>query len=225
MTKDILEESKEFLKTYTDGKVNEYETVHPWRKDSEHVLMHSLRVHSLALKILENERSRLSEDDAVLIQVAAILHDIGKYERKENHAEKSAEIVSEWLSKNPHLTEQIHSVDKLIAIIEDHSNKKVPEEDLSYAILKDADILDEIGVLSIFMASNWIDRSNPFFFNELHGRLKTFELSYCDKQMKRLNTDSAKGILQEKIDFINAFIQQLGSELNGTEELYSEGKE
>lgn len=115
-----------------------------------------------------------------------------------------------------------YPTERLLNIIKNHSNKCTLEDDLCSSIIKDADILDETGILSIFMASNHIDRHSPYFFNELKQRVQIFELDYCDMLMSKLNTVCGKKILQDKINFIKKFIQQLGSELNGTEELYNE---
>ena len=220
MELDILEQSKNFLRAYSNGKECRNETLHSWRRNWEYTVLHSLRVYSLAVQILETEKYRLSDDDILLIKVSAILHDIGKCETEQNHAEKSAEIVSKWLIQNPSITFKIHNTDRLLAIIRNHSDKDRHEEDLCSSILKDADILDEIGALSIFMASNHIDRNSPYFFNELLNRLQAYELNFCNVQMNRLNTQCGKAILHDKIKFIKQFVHELSLEINGTEELY-----
>ncbi len=84
-------------------------------------------------------------------------------------------------------------------------------------VLKDADILDEIGIMSVFMASSWIDRSNPYFFNMLSDRIKNFEIGFCDKKIKLLKTETAKSILNVKRNFIVSLDKQLKDELYGTE--------
>lgn len=221
MELNIVEETRKFLMSYISDKSCEYETIHTWRKDSTFIILHSLRVYSYAMKIMENEKSKLTSSDILLIQVSAILHDIGKCNGKEDHAIKSAEIVDNWLNENPQIADGIQDKEKLLAIISSHSDKDKPDNDLCSAIIKDADILDEIGVLSIFMTSNQIDRYSPYFFNKLLDRIQMFELKYCNNQMEKLNTFYAKQILQDKITFIRNFALQLKSELNGTEDLYS----
>lgn len=220
MSLDIIEASKQFLSSYLQGKSCEYEINHPWRKDSTSVILHSLRVLSYVTDILQDEKVNLSTTDILIIQVSAILHDIGKCDVIENHANQSVKIIDKWLKENPNISSRIHDTEKLLRIIGIHSDKDKPENDLCSAILKDADILDEIGVLSIFMASNRIYRYSPFFFNELCDRLQVYEINYCDNQMSKLHTLRAKKILQDKIEFIKSFIKQLNSELEGTEELY-----
>lgn len=220
MQKDVVREAKDFLISYLNGKSCDYEVKHPWRKDSNFVIMHSFRVEAYTIKILEEEGNSLSEAEKTVIKMAAVLHDIGRIERRENHAAISKNIVQAWLDENSYISRQIKDTEKLLNIIKSHSDKDEPEKDLACAIIKDADILDEIGVLSIFMSSNWIDRESPFFFNELLDRLKGFEISFCYKQMARLNTEAARKILSDKMKFIQQFNEQLELELEGTEEFY-----
>ena len=220
MESHYIDKAKEFLLSYLKGKVCEYEVTHPWRRDSKFIVLHSLRVYDYAMKISEVMKDKLTEEDIFIIQMAAILHDIGKAEERKNHGKRSAEIVSEWLSENIEIKTNIKNVDRLLSIIEKHSNKDGEENDICAAILKDADTLDEIGALSIFMASSRIDRNSSFFFNDLLHRIETYEFDFCDKQMKKLNTCYGKKLLEEKVEFIKAFNSQLSSEIEGTEEIY-----
>lgn len=224
MENNLLEQARAFLKECLIDKGLDYETIHSWRKDLKHVILHSYRVYSIAMKIIEIERERLSKEEILIIQLSAILHDIGKGEVMEEHAAKGAEIVEAWLCENPDINLTFEDRKRIVNIIRDHSNKENIEDDLCSAILKDADVLDEIGALSIFMASNRIDKHDPYFFNYLKERLETFELVYCDEKMKNLKTEAAKKILREKVEFIKGFIAQLEFEIEGTEELYMESK-
>jgi len=217
---NIMEEAKNFLLSYLEGKECEYETTHPWRRDSKFIILHCLRVQACALEITKNQEELVSEEEKKLIELAAILHDIGKADNCEEHAVCSAGIVKAWLSENIHLANEIKDANRLVRIIEDHSNKDGYEKDICSAILKDADLLDEIGALSIFMASSWVDRQSPLFFNNLLERLETFEISYCEKQLKKLNTDYGRKVLKDKMDFIKRFNEQLALEIKGTEEAY-----
>jgi HD superfamily phosphodiesterase len=217
MKLDLVNLAKEFLIEHLKGKTVDYEIIHPWRKDASSVIMHSLRVHSIVVKIAESEKEKLSQQERILLEVASILHDIGKVAVRVGHAEKSGEIVEQWLRDNDDISVELGDVDRLISVIKNHSNKEEKDDDLCSTILKDADILDEIGALSIFMASNRIDRQSPYFFNELLHRIEKYEVDFCHKQMELLHTELSKTLLREKLSFIEAFIVQLKSELSGTE--------
>jgi hypothetical protein len=98
-------------------------------------------------------------------------------------------------------------------MIADHSNKADPEPDYSRAVLKDADTLDEIGMMSIFMAANWVDGQSPFFFHDLRQRLIDVEIPYCERKLGVINTKGAREILQERKAFLENFIAQIEDEL------------
>lgn len=213
MFKNILNDARAYLVDSLKGKRNDFETRHPWRKDWEFGVLHSLRVESYALKILARENHPLSEHEIILLRLAAILHDIARLDERENHAESGAEIVAKWLHDNSGYDLRSGDVERVLEMIADHSNKAMRELDYGKAVLKDADTLDEIGAMSIFMTSNWLEPQSPFFFYELRQRLTDYELPFCDKKLSILNTDGAKEILREKKVFVENFIAQLTDEL------------
>lgn len=211
----LLLEAKKFLINHIRDKTIEYETIHPWRSSWEFIVLHSMRVENYVNEILMGEDHNLSQEEVLTIRLAAILHDIGRIEDKEGHALVGKNIVSEWLNKNSHIVDRINSKEMLLNLIMKHSNKHEVENDFSLKVLIDADILDEIGAMSIFMASNWIDRRDPNFFKLLLERVENNEIAFCNKGFELLNTDTAKWILEKKKGFIDQFAQQLRSELCG----------
>ncbi|MFA5523408.1 MAG: HD domain-containing protein [Tissierellales bacterium] len=217
MDKKILDEGKRFLVSYLKDKTVDYETYHPWRSNWEFVVLHSLRVEGYVKKILSIENHNLSQNDILITQLAAILHDLGRIHRREGHALLGRDIISDWLKDNHIIPLGVNESSRLLYLIEKHSDKEDGYEDYCLKVLRDADVLDEIGAMSIFMASNWIDRNNPYYFNLLSDRLENLEISYCEKALKLLNTEGARLILEEKKKFITCFVDQLKDELYGTE--------
>ena len=219
MTKTSVKDAREYLLHFLKGKSNPYEIKHPWRKEWEHVVLHSLRVEAYVLKILAGEQHSLTETEIRLLRLAAILHDIGRLEDSGNHATRGAEIARAWLETHSRERLKETDINRVTEMIADHSNKHHQEADFSKAVLKDADILDEIGAISIFMASNWLDLHSPFFFHDLRKRLIDFEIPFCEQQLSRLNTNAAKEILNEKKSFIQSFISQLDDELQADHQI------
>lgn len=217
MEEHVLNLGKEFLVSYLKDKNIEYENIHPWRNKWEFVVLHCLRVEGYVVKLLSRENHNLSEEEIVLIRLAAILHDVGRVHTREGHALLGRNIVEQWLKKNSYVSQVIGDTKKLLKLIESHSNKEQDEEDYCLKVLKDADILDEIGAMSIFMASNWINKGDPYFFQLLYNRLDIFEMNFCEECFKLLNTDAGKEILEEKKNFIAQFNSGLKEELYGTE--------
>jgi HD superfamily phosphodiesterase len=213
MPNDILNEARLFLLNSLRGKDNLIETRHPWRKGWEFAILHSLRVESYTTKILAHEKQSLTEHEITLLRLAAILHDIARMERRDDHAQLGAQKAEKWLKEYAGFSFSGSDIDRVVEMIADHSNKSNPEPDYSKAILKDADTLDEIGVMSIFMAENWVESRSPFFFYDLRQRLTEVEIPFCDKKLAILNTDGAKEILMQRKLFINNFIDQITDEL------------
>lgn len=219
MNEYTLEEGKRFLIAYLKDKSIDYENIHPWRNTWEFIVLHSLRVEGYVKKILAGEGIALSDEEVLITRLAAILHDIGRIHKREEHALVGKDIIHCWLRENQETLNSISDPDRLLYLIERHSNKEEDDSDYCLKVLRDADVLDEIGVISVFMASNWIDRSNPYFFQLLLDRLEKFEIDFCDNGFKLLNTETAKSILVEKRNFIELLNKQLKDELYGTEML------
>ena len=213
MAADLLDTARDFLVLSSQGKLNHQETIHPWRKDWEFAVLHSLRVEQYVLKILNREQHRLTETEIHLLRLAAILHDIARLDQRDNHALLGATVARNWLQAHANRSFTADEIDRIVEMIAVHSDKAGGDTDYCRAVLKDADTLDEIGVMSVFMASNWLDARSPFFFNGLLQRLVDFELPFCDKKMAILNTDGARAILKEKREFIQCVIEQLTDEL------------
>ena len=135
------------------------------------------------------------------------------WKRETRHARLGAEIAQKWLIDSSHSALSANDVERVVEMIADHSNKADPEPDISKAILKDADTLDEIGVMSIFMAANWVETNSPFFFHNLRQRLIDVEIPFCERKLAILNTRGAKEILLEKKAFMQTFIAQITDEL------------
>jgi uncharacterized protein len=216
MTEPVLLAARTFLSEFLRGKENPRETLHPWRKVGEATMLHSYRVEAIVLAILEQEPHTLSQTEITLLRLAALLHDIGRLEDTDNHARLGAEIAARWLQDTPETAIQTREAAWVCNLIAAHSEKDGPEANFACAVLKDADSLDEIGAMSIFMAANWLDRQSPFYFKHLLERLQSLEIPYCEQKQALLFTKTARKLLSEKQAFIEVFISQLSSEMKGT---------
>jgi uncharacterized protein len=213
MPTPILDEARVFLVNSLRGRRNEIESRHPWRRGWEFAVLHSLRVEAYTTRILASNHHALSIEEITLLRLAAILHDIGRLGKREEHAQLGAEITGRWLTESSSTSLLEKDVKRVVEMIADHSNKAGLEPDYSKAVLKDADTLDEIGMMSIFMAANWVEPQAPFFFHDLRQRLVDVEIPFCEKKLMVLNTDGARQILRERKDFLESFIAQMSDEL------------
>ncbi|HEY8444526.1 MAG TPA: HD domain-containing protein [Bacilli bacterium] len=210
---EIIEETKKFLLLKTQmGQT--FENYYPWRKHQKSIYLHSLRVHHNALRLMKSET--VNEEEQNIIEMAALTHDLGKLEKGENHGIRSREIVCEWLKENPIIQKQI-DCNRLLDIIASHSIKEENDNDICSQILKDADLLDELGALSIIMQVYKTNNEDPLYYYQILNNLKTKEMEYCLKAKRLIQTKSGLEYLNQKLDFIKNFILEL------EEELYGEG--
>lgn len=210
---NLIEESIKYLINESDGKKITFKSDHPWRSDGLHIVQHALRVKAYVEEIIKKEKIILNDIDKIALPLSAILHDIGSLHGKEGHGEKSVEMIQPFLNKVNIKSEVIKRINELIAT---HSFKKMRNDDLIMNVLKDADALDEIGMQSILMSANWINRESAFFFVDLEDRLEHKELEFIDKVIKILYFDASKKIVEKRMEFIKLATQQLHIENSGS---------
>ena len=215
MPAPLLDEARKFLAGALRGKHSANETIHPWRKGWEFAYLHSMRVERITCKLHEAEGSPLSAEEFELLRLAAILHDVGRLEDRQNHAQRGARITAAWLEANPALASQVRQPAALLDLIAKHSVKDQPAPDALHAFLRDADLLDEIGILSVFMAGNRVNHTSPFFFHDLRDRLVQNEIPFCERVYHQLNTPAGREYLRQKQAYIEMTIAQLDIELDG----------
>lgn len=215
----LLNEARLFLIDTLKGQPKTSKSPYPWRNNWKHLVLHSLRVEDNVVKILEREFHTLSDEKIQIIRLAAILHDVAKYIDQRDHANTGATIAREWLLD--HIA-SVETVERIAQMISAHRKKRKIEPDFSTAILKDADMLDEIGAISVFMAGRAVGRKSPFYLNEVCARINEVEVPRCEELLEQLQTEGAKEILRERLEFMKTFADQLIRELRiepGYEEL------
>jgi len=113
------------------------------RKDRAHDLEHALRVREWGKKLAQEEGA-----DTTVIELAALLHDIGRSGAVENtHAESSAGLAVNILQKNGYSEDIVRRVKEAII---SHSREAGHEPNtLEAKILYDADKLDFVGAIGL----------------------------------------------------------------------------
>ncbi|MFP4362759.1 MAG: HD domain-containing protein [Spirochaetia bacterium] len=214
---DIVEEAKNYLVSYIKGKESDNGKDYPWQQGWEFIVRHSFRVESYTAAIIGSEGG-IEKEDEMLIRTAAVLHDIGSLDNRKNHAKTGAQIVKNWCFHKEYIEKQL-DVKKLVALIAGHSRKNGKDKDICEAILKDADVIDEIGATSIIMRAHEEDSDKNSYLTDIITRIRTEESDYIDKKMKKLNTKTAKEILKRKADFLEQFCIELEEETASPDEL------
>ena len=134
----IIEKTEKYVQDF----FQEEATGHDW--------WHTHRVRKLALKIAKEERA-----DLFIVEIAALLHDIGDYKFFDGDEKKGLEIVGRYLNS---LSFESPIIKKILDIINNTSFMKTLSQENNSAIEKkspefksvsDADKLDAMGAIGI----------------------------------------------------------------------------
>jgi len=176
--------------------------------DDIHGFSHVERVYDLCLKLGKKLNANL-----LVLQIAALLHDIGRINEKsncdnKNHAEISADIALNYLiSKNLNISDE--DIENIIHSIKAHSfsNSVIPES-LEAKILSDADKLEALGAIGLYRTIG--------FTVQNHGGIDQVIEHLKNKIMKLkdlLYLDISKKIAKVRQQIIIEFYESVQEEL------------
>ncbi len=190
------------------------------RETGGHSLQHSKRVLELCLRIAEEEQ----EGDSLILQAAAILHDIAiPASGRKDHAKESAKIAENILKK---IDFPEKSVKRVLCTIKTHrfSDKKPPNT-VEAKILQDADRLDAIGAIGIARCFAFGGREERALYDETEvpdeydPEREVSSLTHIKEKLLKikdsLHTATAKRIAEERHQFTIEFIKRLTLEIQG----------
>lgn len=188
----------EFVKTQTagNGRPPNYE----FRSRFEH----TMRVYRWAIKL----QSKLGGDLDIIV-LAALLHDIG-WDENRPHGEVGAEIAVEYLDSIGVDPEKIAKIGEIIMIHEE----KDTDADLSLEcrIVMDADLLDEVGAVSVLWDSMATALEDDASYKRAYYRIKNFYRINKPK-IRRCKTDAGRVEYNKRMQLLEEFIFQLEKEL------------
>jgi uncharacterized protein len=189
-----------------------------------HDFEHIIRVYKNAEMISKQEESV----DLDIVLAAALLHDLVVYPKGSsktiNSADDSAEIAKKILLEYKNYPRE--KIEKVADAIRTHSySKRLVPETLEGKILQDADRLDAIGAIGIartFSVGGSENRSlynptDPFYESERQLDDMQWTLDHIKKKLMILKnsmyTKTAKKIVEERTEFMELFLNQLGKEI------------
>jgi uncharacterized protein len=176
-------------------------------KDDIHGFSHVDRVLKLCLELGKKLNANL-----LILEISALLHDIGRKLKKEsginkNHAELSATMAFKFLNSNNFRLSQ-ENIDNIVHCIRSHSfsNSSDPQT-LEAKILSDADKLDALGAIGLYRMIG--------FTIQNHGGIAEV-IDHLEKKIltlkNLLHLDLSKNIAEEKHHIIADFYDKLKSE-------------
>ncbi|MCB9358321.1 HD domain-containing protein [Candidatus Woesearchaeota archaeon] len=167
-----------------------------------HDYWHTIRVLNNSIKISEREGG-----EQFIIQLAAILHDIGDHK-----FENDTNIVKNWLKEN-----DVEEIEKIMHIIENVSFKKGTKiESKEGMIVQDADRLDAIGAIGISRVfATGVHFKRPIYDPENE---KNSIQHFYDKLLKLkdlMNTSAGKEMALSRHKYMEEFLQRFYEEWDG----------
>ncbi len=195
--------------------------------ESGHDWFHIERVWKLSLKIQEKEGG-----DKLIIELAALLHDIADPKFHNGDETIATKIVTEFLTEQKVDKE---TIDKVVFIIENMSfknRKDAPENlPLELKIVQDADRLDAIGAIGIARTFNFGGYKNNLMYHpDIEPKLNQTKEEYKKSNgttinhfyekllllKDLLNTETAKEIAEHRHQFMLQFLDEFYKEWNVT---------
>lgn len=172
------------------------------QKLANEVIEHTLRVRNYAVKLAEEENA----EDKELVELAALLHDVGYIKGYKDHDRSGAPIAREFLNKQSY---DLTKAGKVINCILKHGPKSNPGT-AEEKILWDADCLDRLGALGIMRIGPKFVKHDVCTAEELPTKLKMM----LEIHAAKLHTETAKKFAQQFVALQKKFFNELDQQLN-----------
>ena len=194
---------------------------------SGHDWWHIKRVYDLAITIAKN----YPKADLYIIQLGALLHDIGDHKFHNGDHTIGPKMVTEWLESQNANSDVIK---KVIAIVKEISYKgaevETPMSSLEGEIVQDADRLDAIGAIGIartfaYGGNKNREMHNPEVNAEFHPDFETYKKTtgptinhFYEKLLllkDRMNTSVGMEIAIKRHEYMEQFLEEFYAEWDG----------
>ena len=177
-------------------------------KNDIHGFMHVERVLKLSSEI-----GTVLNANLPVIKIAALLHDVGRFLKKNdevrNHAEISADIAENFIMKN-NFNIAIEDVENILHSIRAHSfSNDLEPKTLEAKILSDADKLDALGAIGLYRTIGFTLRNNGGI-EQVIKHLENKILNLKDKMYLELS----KQIAEKRHKIIQNFYEQIKKEID-----------
>lgn len=165
---------------------------------------HTMRVYRWAIKLQAQVGGDLD-----VIALAALLHDVGWEEGRE-HGDVGAEIAVDYLDSIGVEPEKISRIGEIIRI---HDDKDTEEElSLECRVVMDADLLDEVGAISVLWDSMATACEDSASYKKAYTRIKAFYKGNRPK-IRRCKTEVGRLEFGRRMKLLEEFLVQLEKEL------------
>ncbi|TNE69545.1 HD domain-containing protein [bacterium] len=214
LQQNILEKTAEFVKI----SLEKAESGHDW--------WHIWRVRNTATHIAKAEQV-----DPFLVELCALLHDIGDYKFHDGDEELGPKLIREFLESIQTPKSIIEKVDDVVRNIsfKGSLNSHV-EKSIELQVVQDADRLDAMGAIGIaraFSFSGYIGQSfydpnippKPGLSKEEYKKRKSTSINHFYEKLLLLkdgmNTKAGRALAEERHRFMELYLEQFYKEWDG----------
>ena len=161
------------------------------------ILYHGKRTGKIACHLAELTGCTADRD---ILYVAGLFHDIGKGQQEHNQvgAEIARELLSDLVAEDP--------LNEICQAIGNHNQRKkspdFPETDL---LIQDADSIDHVGMIDVWMAFYWSGRRNETIHDQITWCEGENYQDYLQYIRTHVNFAPSKKILEERIQLAEGF--------------------
>jgi putative nucleotidyltransferase with HDIG domain len=150
---------------------------------------HVRLVRRFALRLAEVEGA-----DKEIVELAALFHDVGKYQGRENHHEYGYEITQSFLEKTSFSEEKKRLI--LKCVLKHRTRYATEENEIEVKIIQSADVLGTL------FDDTWQEYSRRTMSSEALRQL-------YNKALQKINLESAKKIAQPQIEALEKILAQV----------------
>lgn len=216
----LIENTTSFVKT----KLKFAEPGHDW--------WHALRVWKLSKKIIQEEQKNkdfiFDDQSLIVIELAALLHDIADAKFHDGNEEIGSQITHEFLSSQGVSEEIINHVKLIVKNISYKGGEKsVFSRTIAFDIVQDADRLDALGAIGIARAFSYGGNKNRVLYDPTIPPLTTMTKDeyrksnaptinhFYEKLFKLkdlMNTPTGKALAIKRHQFMESFVDEFINE-------------
>ena len=212
----IAEHVRDFLSE--SAETSEQEWVKSFSRAATHRWQHTLNVLGNAEKILDGEGA--SAEDAAVVRVAALLHDISMFTCDHSvHGQVSADMANEYLTEKGFDPVFVNRVS--LAIAEhgtDFGDLPPAEQGEQFSwegkVLVEADILDKLGASAITSGLMYLGEQQQLNFEARKGILEGPTFKRADFFKDYFWTETGKQLAKRRFGFFLEYLDHLQEEVS-----------
>ena len=199
----MLEFVRDFIESH-DPTATKLERRFPFRR----LYDHCCRCHAWARRI-----NAVEGGDPEITQISALFHDVGKCvdNSLQGHADAGADVCQRYLGSIGFDSEKTRRIVSIVRWHTEHARGK--ERSLEARIESDADLLDEVGAMTVLWDCMAVGAQNDQSYELARTRIGKAHDDLSRRPRTDFHTETAWQFYQQRVAFLGTFLQNLDFEL------------